>query len=439
MAKSEQRPKRKRAQPRPLAKAAKTLLQSKPTKATVRTLRRTQSATLPEEVASREGRSDQKDWSRDLDSGSESDLPDALSLLRSPIIKPTKAAKMRRRKLVKSASVIPSPTKGDVSDADPGIATLKVPGELVLAYALRKYYPARVLSQPTTSRFAIEFFDGSLTTLSRSSILTMYESKFYTCSLGAFHLVGDEPVQSGSTERMCVAENDVDLENDVKRDMKLFHKLVSDMESIRPHLDTLHRCSSDQLGEVAKLESRMSMFFGEDASAKRCLPSRVFKGFLNRAEFDFLGRLLSRWYTTPPLALMPAETNKVQEIAGAGDKEPDTACNASNANNTSDSTAGFEPSIQRSASEGVSAASPGSEATEATEPLSQGDSPDSELASQTVKFIHEVLLPHAVKRLTMAHESCSLVESEARMIQGDSGIQWVDQILAARGISRDVL
>ncbi|KAJ2617039.1 hypothetical protein H4S08_000523 [Coemansia sp. RSA 1365] len=438
MVKSKQRPKRKRERTGPLVKEGITPLQSKPAKAPVRALRRTQSATLPDNAASREGRSEHKGLLRDMDSESDSDFPDALSLLKSPVNKPVKAVNGRRRKLVKSVSDIPSPTKADVSDVDPTTATLKVPGELVLAYALRKYYPARVLSQPTANRFTIEFFDGSSTTLSRGRILTMYESKFYTCSLGAFCLVGDEPVQSANTKSVRAAEQEIDPGSDFERDTKLFHKLVTDMEAVRGHLDTLHKCSSDQLEETAKIESRMTVFFGDDASAKRRLPSRVYKGFLNRAEFDFLGRLLSRWYTTPPLALMPAEANEAQETVCVGDRQPDTPCHGNYAEMASVSD-GFESRVYCGAGKGTSAESPNSETTETTEPLLQDDLPDSELASQTVKFIHEVLLPHAVKRLTMAHESCSLGESEARMIQGDSGIQWVDQILAARGISRDTL
>ncbi|PIA18043.1 hypothetical protein COEREDRAFT_79989 [Coemansia reversa NRRL 1564] len=438
MVKSKQRPKRKRERPGSPAKETITPLQSKPAKAPVRALRRTQSATLPDDAASREGRSEHKGLLRDMDSESDSDFPDALSLLKSPVNRPVKTANGRRRKLVKSVSDIPSPTKADVSDADPTTTTLKVPGELVLAYALRKYYPARVLSQPTANRFTIEFFDGSSATLSRGRILTMYESKFYTCPLGAFCLVGDEPVQITNTNSVCAVEQEIDLGNDFEGDTKLFHKLVNDMEAVRGHLDTLHKCSSDQLEETAKLESRMAVFFGDDASARRRLPSRVYKGFLNRAEFDFLGRLLSRWYTTPPLALMPGETNEVQEATCVGDRQPGTPSHDNYDENTSVSD-GFEPRVQCSTGEGTSAETPKSEITETTEPLSQDDLPGSELASQTVKFIHEVLLPHAIKRLTMARESCSLVESEARMIQGDSGIQWVDQILAARGISRDTL
>ncbi|KAJ2272154.1 hypothetical protein IW139_004538, partial [Coemansia sp. RSA 353] len=202
-------------------------------------LRRTQSATLPKETASREGKADIGSLC-ELGTDSDSDLPDAFSLLKTPEPKAKKTTLSRRRTLKKSASVEVPKRNADDSDAESGIAALKVPGELVLAYGLRKYYPARLLAQPAPNRYTVEFFDGTRSTLSRGRILTIYESKFYTCPLGAIKLVGDEPVLNTKHRVGDIDEQVVDLDKEFERDVLIFHRLVADMEAIRGDLDALH-------------------------------------------------------------------------------------------------------------------------------------------------------------------------------------------------------
>ncbi|KAJ2783443.1 hypothetical protein H4R18_001708 [Coemansia javaensis] len=348
----------------------------------------------------------------DPDLGSDSDLPDALSLLKTPAKKPggssssssSSRRKRPRRSLVKSASDVSPLARADDSDTG-GDTALKVPGELILAYALRKYYPARVLSQPGPNRFLVQFFDGSRSTLSRGRILTMYEAKFYSCPLGGLRLVGDEPVQAAGMAPGAA----VDPEKDFERDRATFRRLEGEVESIRGCLDALHGCPPDQLDAMREIEDRVAVFFGPDASAKRRLPARVAKGFLNRAEFDFLGRLLCRWYAAPPRPLLQAAASGSAGRAGAEANED--------------------------AGDSAGAGSPDSVATEVVGAAAESDP---KLAAQAVEFVHEVLLPHAIRRLTMAREKCTLAESELSMLRSDSDMGWVDQILAARrGVLHD--
>ncbi|KAJ2268448.1 hypothetical protein J3F81_004702, partial [Coemansia sp. RSA 371] len=410
----------------------------------------------------------------ELGTDSDSDLPDAFSLLKTPEPKAKKTTLSRRRTLKKSASVEVPKRNADDSDAESGIAALKVPGELVLAYGLRKYYPARLLAQPAPNRYTVEFFDGTRSTLSRGRILTIYESKFYTCPLGAIKLVGDEPVLNTKHRVGDIDEQVVDLDKEFERDVLIFHRLVADMEAIRGDLDALHVCSLDRVKDIADIEDRMAIFFGENHNAKRLLSSRVSKGFLNRAEFDFLGRLLSKWYTTPPHALVcantagsqakdvPADPSTSLEDAIAEPStvledatvEPPTSLeNVPVESSTSLEDVPVEPpaSLEDAISEPLPAAkdelisTPASDISQLTEPIdninladSVTSSSNSNLATQTVEFIHEVLLPHAIKRLTMARESCTLAESEIRMARANE-THWVDQILAARGVSSDTL
>ncbi|KAJ2803612.1 hypothetical protein H4R21_001973, partial [Coemansia helicoidea] len=164
-----------------------------------------------------------------VDSGSDSDLPDACSLLQTPVPKARGRARARARPLAlaKSASDV-APQSSRTGDTDGGSgAGLRIPGELVLAYALRKYYPARVAAQTGPNRFAVEFFDGSRGTLTRGRILTMYESRFHTCPLGGLRLVGDQPAASAQQDGAAAA----DPERDFERDRALFHRLVGEVEA----------------------------------------------------------------------------------------------------------------------------------------------------------------------------------------------------------------
>ncbi|KAJ2144220.1 hypothetical protein IW142_003281 [Coemansia sp. RSA 564] len=265
--------KRKRECKDPELSVESLLPQSKPTDFPVKSLRRTQSATLPKETVSREGKADIGSLC-ELGTDSDSDLPDAFSLLKTPEPKAKKTTLSRRRTLKKSASVEVPKRNADDSDAESGIAALKVPGELVLAYGLRKYYPARLLAQPAPNRYTVEFFDGTRSTLSRGRILTIYESKFYTCPLGAIKLVGDEPVLNTKHRVGDIDEQVVDLDKEFERDVLIFHRLVADMEAIRGDLDALHVCSLDRVKDIADIEDRMAIFFGENHNAKRLLSSR---------------------------------------------------------------------------------------------------------------------------------------------------------------------
>ncbi|KAJ1992610.1 hypothetical protein EDC05_002756 [Coemansia umbellata] len=382
----------------------------------IRVLRRTQSAVAyvpTKEVAA------SSSWlleTSNIDSGSESDLPDALSLLKTPEPQQRASkkrplcsqndlgglpAKRSRFGLPSLLAKSPSETVPEDDDEELGgtleTKPLKVPGELVLAYSLRKYYPARVKEQISPKRYIVEFFDGSKAVLSKSRILTMYDSKFYTCSLGALQLIGDEPIKNTQKMVDIMSEPSVDPEEDFERDKRIFSHLVTETESIKDHLDALHGCTKENIGEMGKVEDRLSIFLGDNLNLKRLLPLRVSKGFLNRAEFDFLGRLLSRWYMSPPTASATSISNTPILSTQSGLRGSDM------------------PEIQQARTIDTSLA-------------------DLEASTLAIQFVHEVLLPHTIRRLIAKRENCTLDESEAQMFKEDSETHWVDQILAARGV-----
>ncbi|KAJ2007278.1 hypothetical protein GGI04_000584 [Coemansia thaxteri] len=351
-----------------------------------------------------------------------------------------KRRKKQRRvlSLPKSASEIPHSAGNDDVDSGAELDSLKVPGELVMALYLRKYYPARVLSRPAHNRFEIEFFDGKKATMSRGRFYTVYEPKFCTCPMGAIQLIGDEPARGLVGGAEAGASQDINPERDFERDCKLCPWLIVSMEKLRHHLDALHNCTADMLDEMAKVEDRMAAFFGHDASAKRMLPLRISPGFLNRAEFDFLGRLLCRWYTDPPSAIRQAPPQCDHELTAtaSSDDAPPT---------TQASDPACSQSKPKPADEDFRE---GSESSHSTEPIDRSATPkpatsneaqdkmdmtDLGASAMAIKFIHEVLLPHAIKRMIVEREDCSLEAAEERMCRGDTEVRWVDQILAARG------
>ncbi|KAJ2521646.1 hypothetical protein H4217_001275 [Coemansia sp. RSA 1939] len=278
---------------------------------------------------------------------------------------------------------------------------IKVPGELVLAYALRKYYPARVELQVSPQKYVVRFFDGSKSLLSKKRILTIYDNSFYTCPLGAIQLIGDEPAKQANKRMRGSREEKVNPNNDFEWDKKAFANLIKEAEAIKHHLDALHSCTSDEVCSFDDVEDRMSIFFGNDKSRKQMLTSRVSKGFLNRAEFDFLGRLLNSWYELSPTAAR-GEARSSGVVAASTDEDANKSKQEYNCSNS-------QPLQQINSSRDII-----------------------EIPGLATNFVHEVLLPHAIKRMTAEREKCSLSEAEIRMAHEDSDTQWVDYILAAR-------
>ncbi|KAJ2755630.1 hypothetical protein GGI19_001479 [Coemansia pectinata] len=332
---------------------------------------------------------DSRTWSlTSLDSGSESDLPEASSLLRTPVL-PKRTAqsrskskggnkkrkRQRMQQLVKSASEIPRTTADGDPDSSSECTSLRVPGELIMAYYLRKYYPARIVSQPKHDRYAIEFFDGKRATMIRKRFYTQYEPQFSTCAMGEMRLIGDEPAKSFTKE----SDVDIDPERDFERECKLYPRLVAEMEKIRHHLAVLHSCSADEVAEIAATEDRMAVFFGDDSTAKR--------------QFG----------------------EPKQHIVADGEARGNCSIDGTDLH--------------------------GAESSHPSEPIRSSATPESaalddmtELGASTlaINFIHDVLLPHAIKRMIVEREGCSLDDAEARMQKVNEEINWVDQILAAR-------
>ncbi|KAJ2746238.1 hypothetical protein GGI20_001518 [Coemansia sp. BCRC 34301] len=413
-----------------------------------RLLRRAQSDIAP---SGDKGLDDDCAWSlTSLDSGSESDLPDASSLLRTPIV-PRRAGEKRpaqsqpepkgggkRKKklrradmLVKSASEIPCTAADGDLDSDSELSTIKVPGERVLACCLRKYYPARIVSRLARGKYSIQYFDDSRATVKRDRFYTQYQHQFYTCTLGAMQFAGDAPAKQAGV----AAEQDVDPERDFEQDIKLYPHLVAEVEKIRRHLDALHSCEADHIAEMSAVEDRMAVFFGDDSNAKRQLSYRVSRAFLSRAEFDLLGRLLWRWYATPPSAIPQKPKDQISKSTESdldngmpkcvgADGDAPSSCGVSKAKlEESESSRPTEPAGSSGSSEPSSGVA--------------GDMTDLASSTLAINFVHDVLLPHAIKRMIAERDDCSLVAAEASMCAGDPEKDWVEQIMAARGHSQE--
>ncbi|KAJ2866826.1 hypothetical protein GGH94_001302 [Coemansia aciculifera] len=409
---------------------------ARPVRAPSRLLRRTQSEAAP---TGDKKPDDSRTWSlTSLDSGSESDLPEASSLLRTPVL-PKRTAQSRSKskggnkkrkrqrvqQLVKSASEIPRTTADGDPDSSSECTSLRVPGELIMAYYLRKYYPARIESQPKHDRYAIEFFDGKRATMIRKRFYTQYEPQFSTCAMGEMRLIGDEPAKSFTKE----SDVDIDPERDFERECKLYPRLVAEMEKIRHHLAVLHSCSADEVAEIAATEDRMAVFFGDDSTAKRQLSYRVYPAFLNRGEFDFAGRILWRWFAAPPSATRrkTIDHNCMPTSGNLDSGEPKQHIVA-------DGEARGNCSIDGTDLHGAESSHPSEPIRSSATPESAALDDMTELGASTlaINFIHDVLLPHAIKRMIVEREGCSLDDAEERMQRVNEEINWVDQILAAR-------
>ncbi|KAJ1944479.1 hypothetical protein FBU59_002588, partial [Linderina macrospora] len=146
------------------------------------------------------------------------------------------------------------------------------------------------MAQANPHRYRVEFLDGSRSTVDRRHIFTQYESGFYTCSLGEFQLVGDEPAETEVSGPTRTPES-TSIEREFEDDLQKFDYLVSDLERVKAYLAELHSCPIEKVPELSKTEDRLGIFFGDNKMKKRLLMSRVRKGHLNGIEFDFVGRL----------------------------------------------------------------------------------------------------------------------------------------------------
>ncbi|CAH1765496.1 915_t:CDS:2, partial [Entrophospora sp. SA101] len=141
--------------------------------------------------------------------------------------------------------------------------TLSIPGELVLAYSLRKYYPAKIIGYQKPGKYHVLFCDGSKTTLGRNKFYTIYEKGFVTCNLGEIVMEKEDP----------------DYEDP---------ELIATILDLEPTL-------SDVLLGNDKLAWRYD-YFVKGKKKRQLLASRVSQGPFNQSEFGLIAKVLRHMY-----------------------------------------------------------------------------------------------------------------------------------------------
>ncbi|KAF0408177.1 hypothetical protein F8M41_008592 [Gigaspora margarita] len=88
-------------------------------------------------------------------------------------------------------STILSSDSADMNFHEDG--SLMIPGEPVLAWSLKKYYPAKIIDYNEPDKYKVKFCDGATSVIPRKKFFTRYEDGFQTCQLGDIELEIEDP------------------------------------------------------------------------------------------------------------------------------------------------------------------------------------------------------------------------------------------------------
>ncbi|KAF9432393.1 hypothetical protein BGZ76_010859 [Entomortierella beljakovae] len=137
---------------------------------------------------------------------------------------------------------------------------LAIPGELILAWSDRFYYPGRIASFNTkTNKYKVDYATGHSQSIERKKFFTRYEKGFQTCPLGALALPS-----------AVFHYEDKELENQVS--------------ALHPELYAIIAGREDKAG-------RLDAFL-QGGRLRRTLAQRVGPGSFGRGEYGLIGSLL---------------------------------------------------------------------------------------------------------------------------------------------------
>ncbi|KAF9173848.1 autophagy protein 17 [Mortierella sp. AD010] len=172
-----------------------------------------------------------------------------LSTTRTPAIPVSapSALKENQRKMVKTESIYMPDT------------SLTIPGELVLAWADRFYYPGRISSfNNKSNKYKIDFATGHSSSVERKKFFTRYEKGFQTCPLGELALPSFADYR------------DTELESQVCELYPILYDIIAGKHD-----------------EAGRLKA-----FMEGGKARRSLAQRVGPGSFGRGEYGLISALL---------------------------------------------------------------------------------------------------------------------------------------------------
>ncbi|KAJ1678452.1 hypothetical protein EV182_004019 [Spiromyces aspiralis] len=213
----------------------------------------------------------------------------------------------RTRKSISCLEVPSQPQGEDTSDRE-STDVIKVPGELVLAYSLHKYYPAKVIGRASYNRYKIMFLDGCKTTISRRRMFTMFDEGFYTCSLGDFEKLDSD----SDSERSAGPDSQ---KGSSPRPVGMHPRLARLVAEFRPSLERIHQCKPEDYEAMSQVEPLMDRFFklvgkeghaadgsgrsGKDDGGDLAMDYSQ-RGQCTVEEYEHLFRVLMKWFPDPP-------------------------------------------------------------------------------------------------------------------------------------------
>ncbi|CAJ0918910.1 20213_t:CDS:2 [Entrophospora sp. SA101] len=302
-------------------------------------------------------------------------------------------------------------------DADKDEA-LNIPGELVLAYSMWKFYPAKIVGYEKPNKYHVVFCDGSKRTLKRKKFYTLWQKGFKTCPVGDI-----------------VMEN----ENPDYRDPEL----ITAIQELEPIL------SKVLLGDEKSAWRYQN--FVEGGKRRRLLASHVSQGPFNNSEFGLILKVLRHMYV-PEVAkaidktdfIEPSELIKSMETSSPSPLLSSSISPSNNLNKKNHKTSSPSlpppssslPNYNKCKNEFSSSFSSSlSDSTQSpTAVISQPISlPDDRLNSPFFiyspdlqhRFVNDVLVPETIIRLIMKSDELSYEEADLKMTDGYEDLSWI--------------
>ncbi|KAJ1921916.1 Coatomer subunit beta' [Mycoemilia scoparia] len=405
------------------------------------------------------------------DSGDDNAFPDVKSLLSGCQTKQRGPFKRSPNALARrSNSSIPKAIhndndhvdNSDVSDQDVA-STIKVPGELVLAFALRKYYPAKVIERVSDNKYKVIFLDGKKSTLTRKRLLTMFDKEFYTCEMGTFELKMPENELEASLLSTDGSKNN------------LYIELTKETEDIKPLLEEIHDCGPNDFIEISNKEPLVEKFYKmicsnntdrSDDNSNTNVTMQPMRGPLTFEEFYYINRLVATWFPTPPRLwklykdFLWSPSTLADNAFGDQNSDSRPPPSPTDTVSTIVNDVASEKDVDIYNSSGVSKNDCINEATgiqneevglnrdkawlsQSTVTESKQPNNDSIMLEQVknnkkltcgppkpnsytiaVRFDQDVLVPHLIKQLISKRDGCSLSEAELIMLKSDTTSDW---------------
>ncbi|PVU97138.1 hypothetical protein BB559_002139 [Furculomyces boomerangus] len=202
-------------------------------------------------------------------------------------------------KKVMAIAPIPSKNTSDTSE-DEEYSEINVPGELVLAYRKKLWYPAKVVIQTKDEQYKVLFYDETYSKLPRDKLKTLYDKGFKDCKMDKDEILK----HMGNSNILNIKHIKGEYKDNLKQ---LYYEIES---KYKKTLDLLWNLSKNEIrqysepkekhSEIAKFVQRAYKFFYAEQNERKKFLGMHDRGKLSYEEYSYITLLVNEWYCSPP-------------------------------------------------------------------------------------------------------------------------------------------